>query len=106
MDQKFGANLQKAQQEQQVRNEALGVQFRNAVKKDSEILGCGRKCYANEVAAGSGPFEILSKCCNDGVVRVTVGTVNTAAAVENVYGNAENLSEEDVHSINKSLQAF
>jgi hypothetical protein len=69
-------------------------------------MGCGRKCFHDEVAAGSYPSEVFMKCCNDGVVRIDFATVNTAAAVENVYGDIENLSEEDVQTIKKSLQAF
>jgi hypothetical protein len=93
--------------EENARREALMKQhFADAVHKEADLWGCDRKCFCGSVDAGHNLGQIFVDCCNDGIVRVDFATVNTAAVVENVYGDVQNLSEEDVATINQSLKHF
>ena len=52
------------------------------------------------------PSETFIKCCNDGVVRIDFTEVNTAAIIERQYGDAENLSSDQIEEINSSLKSL
>jgi hypothetical protein len=67
-------------------------------------MGCNRECLPQAHKAGLSPAEAIAKCCNDGVVRVSWTNVNTAAVVENNYGDIENLSMDEFREIDASLE--
>ena len=106
MNDKFMGNLQQAKEANDVRKAKLIANFKKAVDHEADLLGCNKKCYKQGLNNGVCPTKIFAKCCNDGVIRVHYATVNTAAVVENVYGDVENLTQEDIVEINQSLQSF
>jgi len=95
MDNQFMANLKRAHEKNMRRQEALAEEFYRAVDHESQILGCGRKCYDYGVQHHHSPGQIIGECCNDGVIRIEYTNVNVAAVIENNYGPIENLSMED-----------
>ena len=106
MNNQFMARLEKAKAEKEKRDAVMRANFRKAVVHETELLGCGQKCFWDGVKDDKSPSELFVDCCNDGVIRVDFTRVNTAAVVENVYGDVENLSQEDVQTINQSLKNF
>jgi len=46
------------------------------------------------------------ECCNDGVIRVDFTEVNTAAIIENEYGDMENMTQDQVEEINGSIASL
>ena len=92
MNNKFMASVEEAHKQNEIRQEKLAEHFFQAVDHEADILGCGRECRAAGRKAGKGPAEIFMECCNDGVIRVDFTTVNTAAIIENEYGDMENMT--------------
>jgi len=91
MDNQFMANLTEAHKANDIRQKKLAENFNQAIDHEAAIMGCGRECFKKAKADGKCPSEIFMECCNDGVIRVDFAEVNTAAIIENHYGDAENL---------------
>lgn len=66
-------------------------------------MGCDTKCMEKEKKEGSCPSDVFAECCNDGVIRISYANVNTAAVIENNYGDVENLSFEEFQEVDQHL---
>lgn len=92
MNKKYIANLQKANDEQNQRLDVMGKQFRASIEHEAEILGCDMPCVHKCMKDECQPNTFVSKCCDDGAIKVNYGEVNTIGIVERVYGDVANLS--------------
>ena len=106
MNNQFITKLKEAEIANDVRQEKLVENFNKAVSHEADIIGCDRGCIQNARYDGLCPSETFIKCCNDGVVRIDFTEVNTAAIIERQYGDAENLSSDQIEEINSSLKSL
>jgi hypothetical protein len=70
MNNKFVANLKKANEANKKRQAVLREHFFEAVKHETDLMGCNRGCLPQAKKDGLSVGDALAKCCNDGVVRV------------------------------------
>jgi hypothetical protein len=88
-----GAIAHKARQAQ------INADFQTAAKQFAGDMGCNVQCLAS---CSSSTRGCLKQCqCGQGVINVK--PVNVAAVVESIYGDAENLSEEQLAEIDWAI---
>jgi hypothetical protein len=94
LNNQFEANIRKAHEANDVRQQKLVDNFNNAVNDGVVMMGCDKKCFQQAREDGKCPSEMFTECCDDDVVRVDFTEVNTAAIIERQYGDMENLKKE------------
>ena len=76
--------------------------------KAADDMGCNKKCVREAFKTaheGGCWFKAMSKCeCgSDDAFKVDFSTINTAAIVEQTYGNVANLSQSDTNAIKSAV---
>jgi hypothetical protein len=106
MWQKTQADLEKGIAAHKARKAAMKADFKNTASRVAVDLGCDQVCF-NSCIDHTDAHTIpacLRRChCGQGMVDIQQTQVNTVAIIEKEYGDVENLSEQDMDTIEESL---
>jgi hypothetical protein len=106
MDNQFMANLKKAKEANDVRQQKLAEDFNDDVWNTANQMGCDSSCIHDARQDGKCPAEIISECCKNAAIQVDFANVDIAAISERQYGDLEKLNNEQVEEINSSITSL
>jgi hypothetical protein len=106
MDNQFMANLKKAKESNDVRQQKLAEDFNDDVWNTANQMGCDSSCIHDARQDGKCPAEIISECCKNAAIQVDFANVDIAAISERQYGDLEKLNNEQVEEINSSITSL
>jgi len=97
--------LRHAQVQHDKRVEVMRADYRLAAEKVAYDFGCDVKCLHSCGEQNDG--NCFDKChCGKGVITIQETYVNTYGIVKKAYGDIQNLSKNEVRTVNEAIARF
>ena len=77
------------------------------IKNVAGQMGCNTQCLERCVRMGREDARCYENCqCGNGVIKITPQKVNTFSIIKETYGDLNALSQEDIETIDESINQF
>jgi len=100
-----GKELEVAQQQHDMRVAAMRADYRRTATQVAAKFGCDTACLHKCGEQNDG--NCFERChCGQGVIKIQETYVNTYGIVKAEYGDIQNLSSEEVETVNEAITRF